>query len=357
MTRHAFDLELVGAPEGEGERLFIWGRLTFGHFSDEFQAPLYDWAPGDYTAQWLEAASRLVEGAECAVFLTHMMHPGAPVPPGLARLAGGRQHLHPGAALPRRAAGRAVRPESPRGARRAPAGADAAGRTGRPVAGDGTGCGGLPGAPAESRPRGLRTVREWVARAEPGLRPSGCSPVPARAIQRSCVERAWSSSAVAPGSEARRLASSYSSSRAASVAASRTQSERVRSNWSVLIARVIASKPPSARSIRPARLRAATWASSLDATSSVSACGGHRIRDPLELGVVVSHLGQHGLGRWARGRRAGGGGASARGPGEEREHRIREGGRSGHGVEFAADCCTARCLLCEGESTARREFG
>ncbi|MEZ0336214.1 MAG: hypothetical protein ACAI18_19650 [Gemmatimonadales bacterium] len=78
MTRHAFDLELIGAPEGEGDRLFIWGRLTFGHFTDEFQAPLYDWAPGDYAAQWLEAASRLVEGAECAVFLTHMMHPTAP---------------------------------------------------------------------------------------------------------------------------------------------------------------------------------------------------------------------------------------------------------------------------------------
>jgi hypothetical protein len=78
MTRHAFDLELVGGPEGEGDRLFIWGRLTFGHFSDEFQAPLYDWAPGDYAAQWVDAAERLVDGAECAVFLTHMMHPTAP---------------------------------------------------------------------------------------------------------------------------------------------------------------------------------------------------------------------------------------------------------------------------------------
>ena len=78
MTRHAFDLELIGSPEGEGDRLFIWGRMTFGHFSDEFQAPLYDWAPGDYTAQWLEAAQRLVEGAECVVFLTHMVHPSAP---------------------------------------------------------------------------------------------------------------------------------------------------------------------------------------------------------------------------------------------------------------------------------------
>jgi hypothetical protein len=29
-------------------------------------------------AQWLDAASRLVEGADVAVFLTHMMHPGAP---------------------------------------------------------------------------------------------------------------------------------------------------------------------------------------------------------------------------------------------------------------------------------------
>jgi hypothetical protein len=78
VTRHAFDLELIGHPEGEGDRLFIWGRMTFGHFSDEFQAPLYDWAPGDYAAQWVEAAQRLVEGAECVVFLTHMVHPNAP---------------------------------------------------------------------------------------------------------------------------------------------------------------------------------------------------------------------------------------------------------------------------------------
>ncbi|MBA3260199.1 MAG: hypothetical protein H0T68_12140 [Gemmatimonadales bacterium] len=75
--RHAFELKLIGEPQGEGDRLFIWGRMTFGHFHDDFQAPLYDWAPGDYTAQWLEAATRLVEGAPVAVFLTHMVHPSA----------------------------------------------------------------------------------------------------------------------------------------------------------------------------------------------------------------------------------------------------------------------------------------
>jgi CdiI N-terminal domain len=75
--RPMFDLELTGAPEGEGDRLFIWGRLTFGHFRDDFQAPLYDWAPGDYVEHWRDAATRLVEGAEVAVFLTHMMHPTA----------------------------------------------------------------------------------------------------------------------------------------------------------------------------------------------------------------------------------------------------------------------------------------
>lgn len=75
--RPQFDLELVGAPEGKGDDLFIWGRMTFGKFRDEFQAPLYDWAPGDYAAQWLDAASRLVGGAEVVVFLTHMMHPSA----------------------------------------------------------------------------------------------------------------------------------------------------------------------------------------------------------------------------------------------------------------------------------------
>ncbi len=72
-----FDIELIGRPEGEGERLFIWGRITLGHFRDEFQAPLYDWAPGDYAAHWLESAERLVAGAPVAVFLTHMLRPDA----------------------------------------------------------------------------------------------------------------------------------------------------------------------------------------------------------------------------------------------------------------------------------------
>ena len=72
-----FDLELLGRPEGEGDRLFIWGRITLGTFRDEFEVPLFDWAPGDYAAQWLDAAERLVAGAPAVVFLTHMMHPTA----------------------------------------------------------------------------------------------------------------------------------------------------------------------------------------------------------------------------------------------------------------------------------------
>ncbi|HKT59012.1 MAG TPA: hypothetical protein VJQ46_03115 [Gemmatimonadales bacterium] len=72
-----FDIELLGRPEGDGERLFHWGRLTLGRFTEEFQAPLFDWAPGDYTAQWVEAADRLIKGAPVAVFLTHMLHPQA----------------------------------------------------------------------------------------------------------------------------------------------------------------------------------------------------------------------------------------------------------------------------------------
>jgi CdiI N-terminal domain len=72
-----FDIELLGRPEGEGERLFMWGRITLGSFQDEFQAPLYDWAAGDYAAQWLEAAERLVAGAPAVVFMTHMAHPAA----------------------------------------------------------------------------------------------------------------------------------------------------------------------------------------------------------------------------------------------------------------------------------------
>jgi hypothetical protein len=73
-----FNLELLGPPEGEGERLFNWGRITLGHFQEDFQSPLYDWAPGDYEAQWMESAERLVQGASVVVFLTHMIHPTAP---------------------------------------------------------------------------------------------------------------------------------------------------------------------------------------------------------------------------------------------------------------------------------------
>lgn len=73
-----FDIELIGRPEGKGEGLFHWGRLTLGHFREEFQAPLFEWAPGDYTAHWVDMAERLMKGAPVAVFLTHMLHPNAP---------------------------------------------------------------------------------------------------------------------------------------------------------------------------------------------------------------------------------------------------------------------------------------
>jgi hypothetical protein len=73
-----FDIELLGRPEGKGEGLFNWGRLRLGHFREEFQAPLYEWAPGDYTAHWLEMAQRLTKGAPVAVFLTYMVRPDAP---------------------------------------------------------------------------------------------------------------------------------------------------------------------------------------------------------------------------------------------------------------------------------------
>jgi hypothetical protein len=72
-----FDIEMIGRPEGEGERLFNWGRITLGHFREEFQAPLYEWASGDYAAHWLASAERLVAGAPVAVFLTHMVRPDA----------------------------------------------------------------------------------------------------------------------------------------------------------------------------------------------------------------------------------------------------------------------------------------
>lgn len=76
-TNSVFDIELIGRPEGEGDGLFNWGRVTLGHFREEFQAPLYDWAPGDYVAHWLESAERLVAGAPVAVFLTHIVGPDA----------------------------------------------------------------------------------------------------------------------------------------------------------------------------------------------------------------------------------------------------------------------------------------
>jgi hypothetical protein len=72
-----FDIELLGRPEGKGEGLFNWGRLTLGRFREEFQAPLYEWAPGDYAAHWLEAAHRLLRGSPVTVFLTHMARPDA----------------------------------------------------------------------------------------------------------------------------------------------------------------------------------------------------------------------------------------------------------------------------------------
>jgi contact-dependent growth inhibition (CDI) system CdiI-like immunity protein len=72
-----FDIELLGRPEGEGDQLFNWGRLTLGQLREEFQAPLYEWAPGDYAAHWVESAQRLVKGAPVAVFLTHMVRPEA----------------------------------------------------------------------------------------------------------------------------------------------------------------------------------------------------------------------------------------------------------------------------------------
>jgi contact-dependent growth inhibition (CDI) system CdiI-like immunity protein len=73
-----FDIELLGGPEREGERLFHWGRLTLGHLREEFQAPLCAWASSDYAAHWLEMARRLVQGAPVTVFLTHMAGPDAP---------------------------------------------------------------------------------------------------------------------------------------------------------------------------------------------------------------------------------------------------------------------------------------
>jgi hypothetical protein len=72
-----FNIELIGRPEGKGDGLFIWGRLTLGRFQEEFQAPLYEWAPGDYAAHWLESAERLLRGSPVAVFLTHMARPDA----------------------------------------------------------------------------------------------------------------------------------------------------------------------------------------------------------------------------------------------------------------------------------------
>lgn len=72
-----FDIEVLGRPEGEGSGLYSWGRITIGHFQDEFQAPLFDWAPADYAAHWLESAQRLVKGAPVVVFLTHMVRADA----------------------------------------------------------------------------------------------------------------------------------------------------------------------------------------------------------------------------------------------------------------------------------------
>lgn len=72
-----FDLEILSGPEPGEVRPCIWGRITLGSFQEEFQAPLQTWTAADYEKQWLEAATRLMSGALCAVFLTHMMDPNA----------------------------------------------------------------------------------------------------------------------------------------------------------------------------------------------------------------------------------------------------------------------------------------
>jgi len=73
--RSVFDIQFIAEEpevidEGEDAYLALRGRTMLGEYQEEFLAPLGYWSRVDYQRQWVEAARRLLAGAERTGFFT-----------------------------------------------------------------------------------------------------------------------------------------------------------------------------------------------------------------------------------------------------------------------------------------------
>jgi hypothetical protein len=73
-----FDIEFVSdSPEPADDELpdamVLRGRTTIGDLTETFLAPLGFWSREDYEQQWIEAARRLLQGADRTGFFTEAM--------------------------------------------------------------------------------------------------------------------------------------------------------------------------------------------------------------------------------------------------------------------------------------------
>jgi hypothetical protein len=67
-----FSIEFINEPRTENGELSQLGRITLGDFSEQFISPLVFWIADDYRRQWVEAAQRIINGAERSCFVTAM---------------------------------------------------------------------------------------------------------------------------------------------------------------------------------------------------------------------------------------------------------------------------------------------
>jgi hypothetical protein len=70
-----FDIEFVSdspepADNEQPDAMVLRGRTTIGDFTETFLAPLDFWNREDYERQWMEAARRLLDGADRTGFFT-----------------------------------------------------------------------------------------------------------------------------------------------------------------------------------------------------------------------------------------------------------------------------------------------
>ena len=70
-----FDIEFIAdepehVDEGEHAWVALRGRTTLGDYQEEFLAPLGTWSRAEYQRQWIEAARRLLVGADRTGFFT-----------------------------------------------------------------------------------------------------------------------------------------------------------------------------------------------------------------------------------------------------------------------------------------------